>query len=110
MSWNFDISKAPRGSYVVVNRKFGKGQADTRVFKPDRVILATKCGKVTISKYLPDEKRWEMLAHGEQPVAWQAWPDHPHFHEIEGEETHLDRGTPAAPSMQGGQTISGVAS
>lgn len=110
MSWSFDISKAPRGSYVVVNRKFGKGQADTRVFKPDRVILATKCGKVTVSKYLPDEKRWEMLAHGEQPVAWQAWPDHPHFHEIEGEQTHLDRGTPAAPSMQGGQTNSEVAS
>lgn len=77
MIWCTDISKAPRGKYVVVNRKVGKVQADQRVFRPDRVILATKCGKVTLSKYLPDEKRWEMLAAGEQPVAWQAWPDHP---------------------------------
>jgi len=77
MNWSFDISQAPRGKYVVVNRTVGKVQADQRVFRPDRVILATKCGKVTLSKYLPDEKRWEMLAAGEQPIAWAAWPDHP---------------------------------
>jgi hypothetical protein len=78
MSWSFDISKAPRGRYVVVNRKFGKTLADAKVFKPDRVILATKCGKVTTSHYMPEEKRWEMLATGEQPVAWHPWPEHPH--------------------------------
>ncbi|HKY87626.1 MAG TPA: hypothetical protein VJL90_12760 [Pseudorhodoplanes sp.] len=77
MSWNFDISKAPRGKYVVQHRKFGKGEGDIRVFVPDRVILATKCGKVTLSKYIPDEKRWEMLAKGEEPVAWFPWPEYP---------------------------------
>lgn len=76
--WNFDISKAPRGSYVIKNRKFGASPADTKVFRPDRLILATKCGKVTTSQYIPDEKRWEFLATGEEPVAWQVWPDHPH--------------------------------
>lgn len=75
--WNFDISKAPRGRYVIQNRKFGKGQADTRVFEPDRVILATKCGQVIPSRYLPEAKRWEGLATGERPVAWQVWPEHP---------------------------------
>ena len=79
MAWSFDISKAPRGKYVVVNRKVGKEVfADQRVFRPDRIILATKCGKVTTSHYMPDEKRWEMLAAGEQPVAWMVWPEHPH--------------------------------
>ena len=77
MTWNRDISLAPRGKYVVVNRKFGKTMADAQVFKPDRVILATKCGKVTLSHYLPDEKRWMMLHTNEEPVAWMAWPEHP---------------------------------
>lgn len=75
--WNHDIAAAPRGAYVIKNRKFGKSHADTKVFEPDRVILATKCGQVMVSQYLPDEKRWEGLAVGEQPVAWQAWPHHP---------------------------------
>ena len=78
MDWSFDIAAAPRGKYVVRNRKFGETSADTKVFEPDRVILATKCGTVTVSKYLPDEKRWEMLAAGEQPVAWVVFPTHPH--------------------------------
>lgn len=68
--WNTDISKAPRGKYVVVNRKFGSTPADVKVFEPDRVVLATKCAVVTLSQYLPEQKRWEFLGHGEQPVAW----------------------------------------
>lgn len=73
--WHTDIKAAPHGRYVVRQHKPG---VDTRVFVPERVILATKCGKVTISHYIPDEKRWMMLAKGEQPVAWQLWPEHPH--------------------------------
>lgn len=75
--WNFDISRAPRGSYVIRNRKFGKGEADTKVFKPVAVLLQTKCGQEIVSQYLPDAKRWEGLATGEQPVAWTHWPIHP---------------------------------
>lgn len=79
--WNTDITAAPRGKYRVLNRKFGKGQADTRVFEPDLVILATQCGVVTVSSYLPAEDgrpaRWNMLAAGEQPVAWMHYADAP---------------------------------
>ena len=77
MDWNFDISQAPRGRYVVKARKIGKGEGDQRVFVPEPVIVATKCGVVTRSHYLPEQKRWAMLAKGEQPVAWQPWPEHP---------------------------------
>lgn len=82
--WNFDLGAAPRGKFVVKHRTAGKADFDTRQFAPDRIILATKCGKVTNSHYLPDEKRWLMLHDGEQPVAWMhrrpgvALPDHPH--------------------------------
>jgi len=77
MSWNFDISEAPRGQTVMQPRKVGDKETTVSVFVPDRVILATKCGKVTPSEYLPKEGRWVMLAAGEAPLAWQPWPAHP---------------------------------
>jgi hypothetical protein len=77
MAWNFDISEAPRGRMIATRTKIGAKEVDSETFKPDRVILATKCGKVTLSRYFPKEGRWEMLGKNEQPVAWQPWPEHP---------------------------------
>lgn len=75
--WSYDISAAPRGK-MVTQTVTVKGEERVRdVFVPAKVILATKCGKVTLSHYIPDEDRWLMLASGEHPVAWQAWPEHP---------------------------------
>jgi hypothetical protein len=85
--WNFDISDAPRGKIVQRTVKVKDKDVTSDVFKPDRLILATKCGKVTTSEYIPRhqraggiwvEARWEFLATGEEPVAWQVWPEHPH--------------------------------
>ena len=75
--WNFDISQAPRGKTVETVVQTAKGPRGQSRFVPDRVILATKCGKVTLSHYIPDEDRWMMLGKGEQPDAWFAWPTHP---------------------------------
>lgn len=50
ISWSTDIRTAPHGRYE-------------------------KCGKVLQSYYVPDEKRWMFLHHGEQPVAWMPWPE-----------------------------------
>lgn len=77
MSWNFDISQAPRGKMVTQVQSRTKGDIEVTRFVPDRVILATKCGKRTLSQYIPDEDRWQMLAKGEQPIAWFPWPDYP---------------------------------
>jgi hypothetical protein len=84
MTWSFDISEAPRGATVTEHRKTAKAEFDVEVFKPARVILATKCGKVVKSQWLPVDAnegrkvaRWEMLHVGEEPVAWQPWPEHP---------------------------------
>lgn len=71
MPWSFDITAAPRGRYVL--RSAAKGKGHIKTFEPAAVILATKCGKVTVSHYLPEQKRWMMLADGEQPVAWMPW-------------------------------------
>jgi len=70
--WSTDIKSAPHGRYEIKQRREG---VDIRVFVPERVILTTKCGKVLQSYYVPDEKRWMFLHHGEQPVAWMPWPE-----------------------------------
>ena len=60
MAWNFNIDEAPRD---------------------EKIIVSTKCGKVTVSRYLPSEKRWEMLGKDEQPISWQPWPEWSGFKE-----------------------------
>lgn len=78
MTWNFDISEAPRGRMVTKRHKTKNGGVvESEHFEGVHVILATKCGKVTKSYFIPDADRWLMLAKGEQPVAWQPWPEHP---------------------------------
>lgn len=77
MNWNFDISQAPRGKMVATTVQTKDGPRQSSRFVPDRIILATKCNKVTLSHYLPDDERWLMLGKDEQPVAWMAWPEHP---------------------------------
>lgn len=82
MNWDYDISKAPRGKYIEQARTINGKEQLAKVFKPERVILATKCGKVTISRYIPEEKRWEMLGKNEEPEAWKEWPKHPRHGEL----------------------------
>lgn len=41
------------------------------------IIVASKCGKVFKSRFMPDVGRFEGFNKGEMPVAWQPWPEHP---------------------------------
>lgn len=75
--WNFDISQAPRGRNIVTTRDGKNGPMSVTRFVPDRVIAASKCGKVTVSYFIPDEDRWCMFTHGEPPIAWRPWPEYP---------------------------------
>jgi hypothetical protein len=77
MTWNFNISEAPRGRSVTQLRTIKGKEVSVAVFERDPVFLATKCGKVTTSYFIPKENRWCMLAAGEEPVAWMAWPTYP---------------------------------
>ncbi len=83
--WNFDISTAPRGHWEE-DRLPGRGGSTRTVrrYSVPRVILASKCGKVIVSRWLPpdeDEKRpvgrWNGFMAGEEIVAWQPYPRHP---------------------------------
>jgi len=83
--WDFDISRAPRGFIAITTVQTAKGPRQSSRFIAQRVILATKCDKVVLSQYLPDEERWLMLGKGEVPVAWQRWPEYPHEAVVQSE-------------------------
>lgn len=74
MTWNHDISTAPRGKTVSTERK-GKGDKMivSHEFITETVWLVTKCGKVLRSHLVADGSRWVGLATGEQPIAWQPY-------------------------------------
>lgn len=57
--WRFDVDAAPRDR---------------------RLWLATKCGKLSVTRWSEKRSAWEGLADREQPIAWQAYvmPTHPH--------------------------------
>lgn len=88
--WNHDISKAPRGQMVPQEqqRRGADGKVSHAIvnqFVPDWLWLATKCGKVLKSHWLPaDGKfrpvgRWGGFNANDEPVAWQPFvvPVHP---------------------------------
>lgn len=77
MTWNFDMSEAPRGETVTRKQRGKHGEMDVSVFVPDLIIAASECGKVTLSRWLPDQDRWNMFTKDSPPIAWQPWPEHP---------------------------------
>ena len=77
MSWNFDMTAVPRGETVLQTRPGKNGPVEVPVYKHAKVILAGACGTVTVSRWLPEEERWEMFSKKETPIAWIAWPTSP---------------------------------
>ncbi len=73
--WRFDVENAPRGTYKT--QKGPKG-SEREVHQPELVVVASEDGKtVTVSRWIPDEGRWNMLGKRERPLAWQPFPKHP---------------------------------
>lgn len=78
MTWNTDISEAPKGRTETRKVNVEDKKVTRQFYVPDKLILACRDGKtVTVSQWIPSESRWCFLAKGEEPLAWQAWPEHP---------------------------------
>jgi hypothetical protein len=54
------------------------------VFERAEIIAASACGVVCVSYFIPDEKRWNMFAAGQQPVAWQRYSGPRHVIDAKG--------------------------
>ncbi|MBN7764096.1 hypothetical protein JYP52_23445 [Nitratireductor aquibiodomus] len=75
--WCFDMHSAPKGE-VVQRETIRNGTVTTvETYKPCRIIVAGRCGVVTMSKWIPDEDRWEMFTQDSPPIAWAHWPSSP---------------------------------
>ena len=73
--WRTDLENAPRGKMIELPGPKGSVR---KVHQSEPVIVASADGKtVTVSRWIPDEKRWNMLGKKELPVAWQPFPTHP---------------------------------
>lgn len=79
MTWNRDMSVAPKGTTDMRQRKGKDGsETDYEHFVPAKIIAAASDGKtVTVSNWLPEQGRWNMFTKEQPPVAWMPWPDHP---------------------------------
>lgn len=87
MSWNFDIGAAPRGRNITVKRTVKGEDKEFVEFVPEHVWLASACGKVIKSAWVPANKfhngYWPGFAQNgvTPPIAWQPFvvPSHPNI-------------------------------
>lgn len=83
MTWNFNLSEAPRGHIETRTRVVKDEPKPFDFFVEDPIWAATKCGKVIKTHWMPqngrDGGRWIGLGTSEEPVAWQPYitPEHP---------------------------------
>jgi hypothetical protein len=77
MGWNFDMSAAPKGYTETRTRKNKDGsESEYDHYVSEKIIAAGNDNVVTISRWLPDQGRWNMFSADTPPNAWQPWPEH----------------------------------
>lgn len=68
--WNTEMATAPTGSYrTVASGKDGTRQVHDGV----EIIVAGRCGTVTVSRWLPEDGRWNMFTAEVPPIAWMPY-------------------------------------
>jgi len=77
MSWNYDMTTAPRGGFEKTTRIVGKNEVTVEIYRPVRVIVGGKCGTVTASEWNPKRNAWSMFSADVPPIAWMPWPAAP---------------------------------
>ena len=75
-AWNF--TPAPRTTIATEYRTI-KGKTFAADVTKDVFVIAAlpNCDRVGKTRWLPREDRWEGMAKGQEPVAWQPWPEYP---------------------------------
>ena len=75
-AWNF--TPAPRSTFETVTRTLKDKTVEVTTVCDVYVIAALpSCDKVGKTRWLPQEERWEGMTRGQEPVAWQPWPEYP---------------------------------
>jgi hypothetical protein len=71
MTWNTDMTAAPRGKTKQVRLSDGKGTREIKVIVP--VIISAR-GEAYFSFWSESRGQWSGLATGEKADAWMPWP------------------------------------
>lgn len=91
IAWNLDISFAPRGKTVLVNRLVpdknsasGRSLKAIEEFKSEYILAVHPDGMVVQSYWIPprytqtgnllEGNRWSGFNVGKEPIAWAPWP------------------------------------
>lgn len=79
MTWNFNMDECPKSYFVEVTKTNRLGVTSTykEVVEVPVILASADCDTVTVSRWLPKEKRWNMFAKKQAPLAWQPFPTHP---------------------------------
>ena len=80
MTWNYDMSAAPKGRTVDVDGIGPKGAPFTKkVFQPDIFIACedSDAHAVITTYWIEKSQRWSGFGVNETPLCWQPWPIHP---------------------------------
>jgi hypothetical protein len=72
--WRYDMENAPRGAVKVESREINGKTYEIERHVPALIIAGGRCGVVTLSRWLPDQGRWNMFSKDAPPIAWQPWP------------------------------------
>jgi hypothetical protein len=75
--WNYDLSQAPRGYYKKYTRTVKGKEVEYEQHIPELIIAAGNGCVVNLSRWLPEEGRWNMYTKEVPPKAWIPWPKHP---------------------------------
>ena len=75
--WNDDLNAAPKSYYEDVARMVKDAQQTVKRLVSVYIIAAYDGGKVSRTRWLPDEDRWEGFAKGQQPEKWLPYPEYP---------------------------------
>ena len=67
-AWSFDMAKAPRGKVRLVPS--GQGNGTRKVPERVDIIAASACGIVTLTRWLDEQRRWDMFTREAPPIAW----------------------------------------
>jgi hypothetical protein len=80
MSWNFDMTKAPRGETVTATRILKGKEVEFSRHVPQPIIAAGPSENfVGVSWWDPKREAWTFFSKDAPPIAWQAMPDHPNL-------------------------------
>ncbi|MEH3108926.1 MAG: hypothetical protein PGN22_02345 [Agrobacterium cavarae] len=87
MTWNTDITAAPRGKMVPTTVKTKDGFKQSETYQREIIIAASRCGVVTKSYWIPDQERWCMFSKDSPPDAWMPWPENPFTNTLQQQGT-----------------------